>query len=167
MYSPVFTHIPVRSHERIKRAIHDGKSFSVKVDLKHEPTHEILLTNGQKNRLERAKVMGKHGTRIQVSPRQVEANVVHGKGLLSILAKLAAMILPAVMGSGLFLSKNGHVARVQGIQGGGLYLSPHARAPEREGLYLVSDDGNVYHGDGLLLGKNSPFRNIPILNILL
>ena len=34
------------------------------------------------------------------------------------------------------------------------------------GLYLHRG-GDLYNGEGLLLGKNSPFRNIPVLGWLL
>ena len=34
------------------------------------------------------------------------------------------------------------------------------------GLYL-KDGGQMYEGSGLLLGENSPFKNIPILGMLL
>ena len=35
-----------------------------------------------------------------------------------------------------------------------------------EGLYLKKE-GKVFDGQGLLLGENSPFKNIPILGLLL
>ena len=53
-------------------------------------------------------------------------------------------------GSGLFLDP---------VNGKGLQLFG-------DGLYL-KQDGKVMDGKGLLLGPNSPFRNIPILGQLL
>ena len=35
-----------------------------------------------------------------------------------------------------------------------------------DGLYLKKD-GHIYDGKGLLLGPNNPFKNIPILGMLL
>ena len=35
-----------------------------------------------------------------------------------------------------------------------------------DGLYLKKE-GKIYDGKGLLLGPNSPFKNIPILGMLL
>ena len=35
-----------------------------------------------------------------------------------------------------------------------------------DGLFL-KHGSNIYDGRGLLLGKNSPFKNIPILGLLL
>ena len=42
--------------------------------------------------------------------------------------------------------------KLDGVHGNGLYL--------RHG-------SDIYHGEGLFLGKNSPFRNIPVLSWLL
>ena len=67
-------------------------------------------------------------------------------------------------GDGLFLEKNGRCAKVQMVNGGGLYLNPHPRF-HGQGLFEV-DQGEV-KGDGLLFGSNSPFKNVPLLNILL
>ena len=68
-------------------------------------------------------------------------------------------------GSGLFLQKNGHCGKVQMVKGGGLYLNPYPRIHGGEGLFEVDEHG--VKGDGLLLGDNSPFKNVPLLNILL
>ena len=72
------------------------------------------------------------------------------------------------VGSGLFLHKNGRSYRVQSTKCDGLYLSPH-RTPtgvHGDGLYLKHGN-NIYDGRGLILGKNSPFKNIPILGWIL
>ena len=50
--------------------------------------------------------------------------------------------------------------RVQKMKGDGLYLAPHPCFVEGDGLFLK-------HGEGLLMGKNSPFKNIPVLGWLL
>ena len=48
-----------------------------------------------------------------------------------------------------------------------IYLSPLFYPEEDyDGLY-VTNDGEMYKGSGLILGKDSPFRNIPILGWLL
>ena len=54
----------------------------------------------------------------------------------------------AISGSGdsLYLHKHDECYRVQKCKGNGLCLAPHPRFVE---------------GDGLLMGKNSPFKNIP------
>ena len=40
------------------------------------------------------------------------------------------------------------------------------KAEKYDGLYL-KQDAQVYQGAGLLLGPNSPFRNIPVLGLIL
>ena len=47
----------------------------------------------------------------------------------------------------------------------GLYLAPHPRFVEVDGLFLRH--GDDISGAGLLMGKNSLFKNIPVLGWLL
>ena len=68
-------------------------------------------------------------------------------------------------GQGLYLQKNGHCAKVQLVNGGGLYLAPHPRLHHGDGLFET--DVSEIKGKGLLLGPNSPFKSIPLLGILL
>ena len=63
------------------------------------------------------------------------------------------------VGDGLYLHKHDKCYRVQKIKGDGLYLAPHPRFVEGDGLFLKHDED----GAGLLMGKNSPFQNIPVL----
>ena len=65
-----------------------------------------------------------------------------------------------------------HVCEVE-TDGRGLYLEPTSGkgfgkgfSKLGDGLYLKKD-GKIYDGKGLLLGPNSPFKNIPILGMLL
>jgi hypothetical protein len=54
-------------------------------------------------------------------------------------------------------------------QGNGLYLKPYSSAKMQQvgdGLYMKTGSGFV-DGSGLLLGENSPFKNIPILGMIL
>ena len=51
----------------------------------------------------------------------------------------------------------------------GQYLAPHSsenHAGVGDGLYLKRGDA-VHNGEGLILGKNSPFKNVPILGWIL
>ena len=53
--------------------------------------------------------------------------------------------------------------------GEGLYLKPYKGKGFQsygDGLYL-KQGGKIYDGYGLLLGQNSPFKNIPILGAIL
>ena len=79
-------------------------------------------------------------------------------------------------GQGLYLFKRGHCIKVDPVKGHGLYLRSHPSgdgATMGDGLYLNrggSGGGGmqaVSGGDGLILGKNSPFKNIPILGWIL
>ena len=72
-------------------------------------------------------------------------------------------------GDGIYLNKSGHCVKVVPIKGRGLQLTPAKKQVHGifgDGLF-VKDGSKVYDGHGLLLGPNSPFKNIPILNLLL
>ena len=69
---------------------------------------------------------------------------------------------------GLYFNKGGRVCQIE-TDGSGLYLGPtSAKGFETagNGLYL-NKQGRLYHGRGLILGHNSPCRNIPILGLIL
>ena len=88
-----------------------------------------------------------------------------GIGALSGVANAGVQKL---MGNGLYLKKRGCVCKVE-TDGKGLYLDP----ADGKGLKFFGDGVNLKQGDqivdgqGLLLGPNSPFKNIPILGLLL
>ena len=158
--------------------------------------HALLLTRGQIAKIERSRLIGKHKVTIHLSKRQVLANVQHQGGFLGMLAGLAAKALPAILGglasglvsgtvkhvagarkrrnnggSGLYLRKSGHCVKVRPVKGNGLYLTPHRGGDffagvQGDGLYLKRGS-TIQDGSGLILGPNSPFKNIPILNLLL
>ena len=73
-----------------------------------------------------------------------------------------------VGGEDLYLQMLGHCVKIDPVRGNGLYLIPHKklRGIAGDGLYLKRCS-TIQDGSGLLLGKNSPFKNIPILNLLL
>ena len=65
------------------------------------------------------------------------------------------------------IQKNGKCYRVKIVAGNGLLLDPHGGwVAAGDGLYLKREN-NVYDGEGLLLGRDSPFKNIPILGWLI
>ena len=110
-----------------------------------------------------------------MSRKQVQANTEHKGGFLwglvsrlapAILGGIASGIASKAVGNGVYLQKKGHCANVQPVKGGGLYLSPHPYLHTGEGLF-VREGSQIRDGRGLLLGENSPFKNIPILNLLL
>ena len=155
----------------------------------------LLLTPGQLIKIKRAVNAGKKVLTIRMSRKQAKANVKYEGGFLSMLMKLATKALPtllgglatglissgvekAVSGSGLFLGKRGYgTVRIDfkdgkgkdigNGRGSGLLLTPVEHDKKYNGLYLKTDDGKIFQGKGLLLGENSPFKNIPILGMIL
>ena len=134
--------------------------------------------------MQRAISSGRNVTTVRMSKRQVKYNTKFEGGFLSMLLKLATKALPvllgglatgvlsgavekAVSGNGLFLGKRGYgTAKIDFIKDSdGIALTP-VKAEEYDGLYL-KHDGQVYQGKGLLLGPKSPFRNIPVLGLIL
>lgn len=184
LYKPTKVNVPETFHDKLKVAIgQTGKAISVKIKLDGEQQHTLLLTRGQIEKLERARMIGKKSATVRFSRKQVQVNVKHEGGFLGILASLAARVLPsllgglatglvsgavekAVGGSGLYLQKGGCTAKVQLVKGNGLYLTPHPHTINGDGLFLRHGE-RVYNGEGLLLGANSPFKNIPLLGLIL
>ena len=175
-------------HDKLKNAITQQKPISIKLNLVDGGgQHTLLLTQSQVSKIERARLIGKGKVTIRLSKRQVAANVQHEGGFLAMLGGLAAKALPTLLkglagglvsgavkkvvagGDGLYLHKSGHCVKVEPVQGNGLYLTPHHSLPgaaRGDGLY-VKRGSSVSDGSGLILGPNSPFKNIPILNLLL
>ena len=136
------------------------------------------------------------GKRIQIrlSAEQVARNVSYTGGFIGKLASIAARAIPLVaralptilsglttgllsgginkaisgkgVGDGLYLHEHDKYYRVQMMKGDGLYLAPHPRFVEGGGLFL-KHGADISAGAGLLMGKNSPFKNIPVLGWLL
>ena len=108
-------------------------------------------------------------------------NVSYTGGFLGMLASLEARALTTILtgllsgginraisgsGDGLYLHKRDKCSRVQKCNGDGLYLAPYPRFGEGDGLFLKRGN-NIIDGAGLLIGKNSPFKNIPDLGWIL
>ena len=152
----------------------------------------MLLTPAQINRLDKAQVEGRR-VQIRLSARQVAKNVSYTGGFIGALTlasalPLAARAPPTILsglttgllsgginkpisgsgaaGDGLYLQKHDKCYRVQKCKGNGLYLTPHPRFVEGDGLFLKHGN-DISDGAGLLMGKNSPFKNIPVLGWLL
>ena len=84
------------------------------------------------------------------------------------LSGLASTGVQKLIGNGLYLKKGGSVSRIE-ADGEGLYLGPTSGKgfdTVGNGLYLMKQ-GGLYDGRGLILGPNSPFKNIPILGMIL
>ena len=73
---------------------------------------------------------------------------------------LSRVIEKAITGNGLFLGSVESTTRID-FEGEGMTFTA-VEDDDINGLYL-KHDGQIYRGEGLILGKNSPSRNIPIL----
>ena len=185
MYKPVKVHVPEKVHEKLKSLVVQDKVIPIKIDLINGDDI-LLLTPGQILKMENAKNVGKKSIIFRFSRKQLRANIHHEGGFLSALMAMASKVLPTLLtglasgvigglaekaiskGSGLYLGKHGRgVTQIHLVEGGGLYLSPLFYPEEDyDGLYMTHDN-QMYKGSGLILGKDSPFRNIPILGWLL
>ena len=171
LYKPFKLNVPETVHDKLKVAVAAGgnKPISVKIKLdSEEQQHTLLLTRGQIEKLERARMIGKKRATVRLSRKQVQANVKYEGGFLGMLAALAARVLPSLLGGlatglvsgavekaitssgkGLYLQKKGCTAKVQLVKGNGLYLSPHPHivdATVGNGLYFKGDGDYVYEG---------------------
>ena len=187
--------VPSSQHKKLKRAI-EKKTKQVtlhftKDDLQKNSSgdHELMLTSGQILKLKNARTNGTT-CKIVMRQNQIESNMGHEGGFLPILAGLAAKFLPSILGrlatgvlaggvermmrkkgNGFFLHKNNswYKMRPGGKKGDGLYLSPHH--PGFSGTYgngvFVNRNKELTDGSGLLFGADSPFKAIPLLNLLL
>ena len=68
----------------------------------------------------------------------------------------------------MYLQKNGRCFALSKTVCGEIHLQPRPKLTgvRGEGLYL-RHGSDIFHGEGLLLGEKSPFRNIPVLGWLL
>ena len=186
MYQAVKVHVPEKFHEKLKSLIAKDQGIPVKVNLQ-EGDDLLLLTPGQIIKMRDARNKGKKTMTFRFSPKQVNANVQHEGGFLSAIMSMASKVLPTLLtglasgligglaekaitksGSGLYLGKRGRgVSEIHLVEGGGLYLSPlfHPAEDYDDGLWMK--DGNHTYGAGLILGRNSPFHNFPLLGWLL
>ena len=155
--------------------------------------HVLLFTPAQINRLDKVQVQGK-SIQIRLSAKLVARNVSYTGGFIGMLASLAARAIPlvaralptilsalttgllsgginkAISGNGvcdgLYLHKHDKCYRVQKMNGDRLYLAPHPCFVEGDGLFLKHGE-DINDGAGLQMGKNIPFKNIPVLEWLL
>ena len=80
------------------------------------------------------------------------------------MGALSGVVEKAISRNGIFLGKRGGTVQIT-FEGNGLVLTPVAHDKYR-GIY-VKHDGQVFQGKGILFGKNSPFKDIPLLGLLL
>ena len=192
-YVNVKVNISEGQKEKLQHAIKANCS-AVSIRLGHEDlkgNDTIAITKSQANKMTKTRENGK-GITIRMSSSQLKHNKKVEGGFLGLLAGLAARALPMIaktvlpalgvgalsglassgvqkaMGSGLYLKKGGLVSQAE-TDGHGLYLEPYKGKGfhSGDGLYLKQGGKIYYDGEGLLLGPNSPFANIPISGAIL
>ena len=194
-YTNVKIHISEGQKVKIKNAIDKQSGVSIRLthdDLSGEDV--LALTQAQINKMTKAYQNGT-GMALKISKTQLAHNMkVEGGFLPALLAMLASTVGPLLLktilpslgvgaltglastaaskvvdkitGSGLYLKKGGVTCKITPA-GEGLYLSPWKKGNLiASGLYMKKGSGYV-DGAGLLLGPNSPFKDIPILGLLL
>ena len=132
--------------QKIKAAYQNKTGVSLELDYNQLGGHDSLgLTKSQVKQVVTAK-----RKRTRVTLKLTKTQVSKQGGFLgALLASLAGAILPNLLGKGLVLP---------GTRGKGLAL------PGTRKAYYFN---KPIMGSGLLLGKNSPFKNIPILGLIL
>ena len=82
------------------------------------------------------------------------------------LIGLGSTAISIAVGSGLYIMRGGKVCCVT-THGNGLHLkSASLLQAYGDGLYL-KHGRQFYYGSGLILGPNSPFKNVSLLDMLL
>ena len=128
--------------------MHDNKNVKTAISLQHEIRRRIFTGVSRIDSIPNRNCF----TRIRIEA----------------LSGLASTGVQKVIGNGLYLKKGGRVCQIETV-GEGLYLEPASGKGFEtvgNGLYFMKQ-GGIYDGRGLILGSNSPFKNIPILGMIL
>ena len=133
-------------------------------------TYKHLLTDKQKKDILNAL---QTGSGVHIRPTKVQRGGFLGTLLASIGVPLAIEAIKKMTGKG--APQMGQPKRRPPTQDGGLVLPVNYRSPPFYGNWPDQTIGMGTEkkklpkkkGKGLLLGKNSPFKNVPLLNILL
>lgn len=192
MYTNVNVNVSDSQKQKLKKALTTGQDLSLHLSHGDLVGNDVLaVTQSQLNRLKKAHEAGK-GITIKMSKTQIAHNMNVEGGFLPLLAGLAAKVIPfltgtvlpalgvgalsglassgvqKLVGNGLYLKKGGCVCEVE-TDGKRVLLEPVSGSEFTklgDGLYLKKE-GRLYDGKGLLFGPKSPFKNIPILGMLL
>ena len=178
-YSAVEVTVDEKQNEKLRDAIRENKPLSVKVIVSNQLNKKtVLFTPSQIKKIERARLIGKNSISIRMSRKQVQANTQHKGGFIwGLISRLAPAVLggiasglasKAVSGQGIYCQKGKVCAEIKPVKAGGLYLSPHPHLnTQGDGIYVCDGFEARKEGKGLLLGENSPFKNVPLLGLLL
>ena len=193
-YTTVKLNISKGQKDKIRKALQDGEStITLRFDAQDLHGNDLIaLTKTQINKINKAQLANK-GATITMSKSQINHNAKVEGGFLGALLGMATRFLPTIaktvlpalgvgalsglassgvqkaMGNGLYLKKGGCVCQVE-TDGRGLYLKTVPKnllGTRGNGLYLKKESTINPVGSGLILGPNSPFKNIPILGAIL
>ena len=183
-YIQVNVNLSQSQKEKLSKAVHAGTGVSIR--LSHEDLsgeHILALTQDQINKMTKAYQNGT-GVTVKISKAQLDHNMkVKGGFLPALLGILGSTVLPFLLKSALpalatsalsgasgaaIYVKRGENAYKVVPEGQGLYLRPWNKGSSisASGLYMKQGNG-YFDGRGLLLGLDSPFKNIPILGMIL
>ena len=151
MYVKIGLNLSQFQKETIKQAFQNKTGLTLTFNNHQLQGSDFLgLTKTQVNKINDAKAKGS-GVTLKLSKLQISKQ---GGFIGTILAGLAGSLLPSLLGGkGLVLP---------GSKGKGLMLP----GTKRQGRSYRFDEPQIL-GKGLILGKNSPFKNVPILGLIL
>ena len=151
MYVKIGLNLSQFQREKIKQAFQNKTGLTLTFNNHQLQGSDFLgLTKTQVNKINDAKAKGS-GVTLKLSKLQISKQ---GGFIGTLLAGLAGSLLPSLLGGkGLVLP---------GSKGKGLMLP----GTKRQGRSYRFDEPQIL-GKGLILGKNSPFKNVPILGLIL
>ena len=151
MYVKIGLNLSQFQKEKIKQAFQNKIGLTLTFNNHQLQGSDFLgLTKTQVNKINDAKAKGL-GVTLKLSKLQISKQ---GGFVGTLLAGLAGSLLPSLLGGkGLVLP---------GSKGKGLMLP----GTKRQGRSYRFDEPQIL-GKGLILGKNSPFKNVPILGLIL
>ena len=151
MYVKIGLNLSQFQKEKIKQAFQNKTGLTLTFNNHQLQESDFLgLTKTQVNKINDAKAKGS-GVTLKLSKLQISKQ---GGFIGTLLAGLAGSLLPSLLGGkGLVLP---------GSMGKGLMLP----GTKRQGRSYRFDEPQIL-GKGLILGKNSPFKNVPILGLIL
>ena len=151
MYVKIGLNLSQFQKEKIKQAFQNKTGLTLTFNKHQLQGSDFLgLTKTQVNKINDAKAKGS-GVTLKLSKLQISKQ---GGFIGTLLAGLAGSLLPSLLGGkGLVLP---------GSKGKGLMLP----GTKRQGRSYRFDEPQIL-GKGLILGKNSPFKNVPILGLIL
>ena len=151
MYVKIGLNLSQFQKEKIKQAFQNKTGLTLTFNNHQLQGSDFLgLTKTQVNKINDAKAKGS-GVTLKLSKLQISKQ---GGFIGTLSAGLAGSLLPSLLGGkGLVLP---------GSKGKGVMLP----GTKRQGRSYRFDEPQIL-GKGLILGKNSPFKNVPILGLIL